>query len=112
MSTHIAPARNLRSPLVIKYNMTLSVCMIVRDEAQVIARSVNCALSVADEVIVVDTGSADDTRKIALSLGAKVYDFEWTDDFSAARNFSFSLASGDYIMWLDADDVKSETKRS
>lgn len=82
--------------------------MIVRDEAQVIARSVNCALSVADEVIVVDTGSADDTRKIALSLGAKVYDFEWTDDFSAARNFSFSLASGDYIMWLDADDVIEE----
>lgn len=79
--------------------------MIVRDEAAVLARSIGCALSVADEVIVVDTGSADDSKAIASSLGAKVYDFEWTDDFSAARNYSFSLASSDYIMWLDADDV-------
>ncbi len=79
--------------------------MIVKDEANVIARSVGCALKVADEVIVVDTGSSDDSKNIASSLGAKVYDFVWCDDFSAARNYSFSLASGDYIMWLDADDV-------
>lgn len=79
--------------------------MIVRDEAAVLARSIKCALSVADEVIVVDTGSADDSKTIASSLGAKVYDFEWDDDFSAARNYSFSLASSDYVMWLDADDV-------
>ena len=72
--------------------------MIVKDEEDVIARSINCALTVADEVIVVDTGSSDGSKKIAADLGAKVYDFEWCDDFSAARNYSFSLASGDYVM--------------
>lgn len=82
--------------------------MIVKDEEDVIARSINCALTVADEVIVVDTGSSDGSKKIAADLGAKVYDFEWCDDFSAARNYSFSLASGDYIMWLDADDIIEE----
>ena len=79
--------------------------MIVRDEEDVLARSIACALAVADEVIVVDTGSADGSAAIARAAGAKVYDFEWRDDFSAARNYSFSLASGEYIMWLDADDV-------
>ena len=79
--------------------------MIVRDEEDVLARSIACALAVADEVIVVDTGSADGSAAIARAAGAKVYDFEWRDDFSVARNYSFSLASGEYIMWLDADDV-------
>ena len=79
--------------------------MIVRDEEDVLARSIACALAVADEVIVVDTGSADGSAAIARDAGAKVYDFEWRDDFSAASNYSFSLASGEYIMWLDADDV-------
>lgn len=82
--------------------------MIVRDEAAVIARSVGCALKLADEVVVVDTGSSDGTADIARSLGAKVSFFKWRDDFSAARNFSFSLASGEYVMWLDADDVVEE----
>lgn len=82
--------------------------MIVKDEEAVLARSINCALTVADEVIVVDTGSSDGSKEIAADLGAKVYDFEWCDDFSAARNYSFSLASGDYVMWLDADDIIEE----
>lgn len=83
--------------------------MIAKNESDVIARSVACAKTVADRVIVVDTGSSDDTKKIAEEAGAEVYDFEWCDDFSAARNFSFSLADGDYVMWLDADDVISES---
>ncbi len=82
--------------------------MIVRNESSVIARSVKCALSVADEVIVVDTGSSDDSAQIASALGAKVYGFGWQDDFALARNYSFSLASCDYIMWLDADDIIEE----
>ena len=89
--------------------MTLSVCMIVRDESSVIARSIKCVSTLADEVIVVDTGSSDNSAQIAAGLGAKVYSFAWQDDFSLARNYSFSLASCDYIMWLDADDVIEET---
>lgn len=85
--------------------MTLSVCMIVRDEAETLARCLNCIASVADEIIVVDTGSTDDTVTIARSFTDKVFFFEWCDDFSAARNFSFSKAGSDLVMWLDADDV-------
>ena len=82
--------------------------MIVKNECDVLARSINCAFLVADEVIVVDTGSVDCSRQTAIDCGAKVFDFEWNDDFSAARNYSFSLASGDFIMWLDADDIIEE----
>lgn len=82
--------------------------MIAKNESEVISRSVKCAMAVADSVIVVDTGSTDGTKEIAENLGAEVYDFEWCDDFAAARNYSFSLAESDYIMWLDADDVISD----
>ena len=82
--------------------------MIVRDEESVLARSLSCAAAVADEVIVVDTGSSDGSAEIASRAGAKVFGFKWQDDFAAARNYSFSLASCDYIMWLDADDVIEE----
>ncbi|MDE6690783.1 MAG: glycosyltransferase family 2 protein [Clostridia bacterium] len=85
--------------------MTLSVCMIVKDEEATLARCIECAAPFADEIIVVDTGSTDGTVQIARSLDAKVFFFEWCDDFSAARNFSFSKAECDLVMWLDADDV-------
>ena len=88
--------------------MSLSVCMIVKDEAATLRRALECAFSVADEVIVVDTGSKDGSADIARSMGAKVYSYEWQNDFSAARNYSFSLASCEYAMWLDADDVICE----
>ena len=88
--------------------MSLSVCMIVKDEAATLRRALECAFSVADEVIVVDTGSNDGSADIARSMGAKVYSYEWQNDFSAARNYSFSLASCEYAMWLDADDVICE----
>ena len=63
------------------------------------------AKTIADEIIIVDTGSTDRTKEIASQYTRYVYDFEWVDDFSAARNFSFSKASMEYCMWLDADDV-------
>ncbi|WP_052446769.1 tetratricopeptide repeat-containing glycosyltransferase family 2 protein [Candidatus Soleaferrea massiliensis] len=85
--------------------ISISLCMIVRDEEDVIGRNLECAKEIADEIIVVDTGSKDRTKEIALSYTRHVYDFEWIDDFAAARNFSFSKATGEYIMWLDADDV-------
>ena len=85
--------------------MTLSVCLIVRNEEEVLARCLDCVKKFADEIVVVDTGSTDKTEKIAASYTDKLYHYEWCDDFAAARNFAFSKATCDYVMWLDADDV-------
>lgn len=85
--------------------MTLSVCLIVRNEEEVLARCLDCVKQFADEIVVVDTGSKDKTVEIAAEYTDRIYTFEWCDDFSAARNFSFSKATCDYVMWLDADDV-------
>ncbi|MBN1227720.1 MAG: glycosyltransferase [Deltaproteobacteria bacterium] len=90
-----------------KKSGTLSVCMIVKNEENHIARCLTSALPVADEMIVVDTGSTDRTKDIAAAFGAKVFEFPWTGDFSEARNFSLSKASGDWIFVLDADEVIS-----
>ena len=88
-----------------KIMIEISLCMIVRNEENVLGRCLQCAQSFADEIIVVDTGSTDGTKTIAENFTKKVFDFPWTDDFAAARNYSFSKATRDYIMWLDADDV-------
>lgn len=85
--------------------VTISLCMIVKDEEAVLKRCLESAKEIADEMIVVDTGSRDQTREIAEKEGARVYQFPWIDDFAAARNFSFSQAVMDYCLWLDADDV-------
>ena len=84
---------------------TLSLCMIVKDEETVLERCLESVRGHFDEIVVIDTGSIDRTREIARSFGAFVYDLPWRDDFSAARNFSFSKATGDYLFWMDADDV-------
>ena len=84
---------------------TLSLCMIVKDEETVLERCLESVRELFDEIVVIDTGSVDRTREIALSFGAFVYDLPWRDDFSAARNFSFSKATGNYLLWMDADDV-------
>lgn len=91
--------------------LTISLCMIVRNEEEVLGRCLSCVQGIADEIIIVDTGSKDRTREIAASYGAKVFDFEWIDDFAAARNASFDKAEMDYILWLDADDVIDEENR-
>ena len=85
--------------------MKLSVCMIVKDEEAVLARCLESVKEAADEIVIADTGSTDGTRAIAERYTDAVYDFPWADDFAAARNFSFGKATGDYLMWLDADDV-------
>ena len=85
--------------------MKISVCMIVRNEEEVIERCLSCVGKFADEIVIVDTGSKDDTKTLAQKFTDKVFDFKWIYDFSAARNFSFAQASCDYVMWLDADDV-------
>ena len=85
--------------------MTLSVCLIVRNEIEVIGRCLNCAAKIADEIVVVDTGSNDGTVEEARKFTEDIYFFEWCDDFSAARNFALSKATCDFVMWLDADDI-------
>ncbi|MDP5277188.1 tetratricopeptide repeat-containing glycosyltransferase family 2 protein [Chengkuizengella axinellae] len=84
---------------------TISLCMIVKNEEEVLERCLETVTSFTDEIIIVDTGSTDRTKEIASKYTTKIFDFEWIDDFSKARNFSFSKATKDYIMWLDADDI-------
>lgn len=86
---------------------TLTVCMIVKNEEEHLAKCLKSVQPIADEIIVVDTGSSDRTKDLARVYGAKVHDFEWTNDFAEARNFSLSLASGKWILVLDADEVVS-----
>jgi glycosyltransferase involved in cell wall biosynthesis len=87
---------------------TISVCMIVRDEEKNLGRCLESVKGLADEIIVVDTGSKDRTREIAKRYTRKVFDFRWMNDFSKARNFSISKARGKWIFMLDADEVVSE----
>lgn len=92
-------------------NQKLSLCMIVKNEEKNIARCLNSVKGLVDEIIVVDTGSIDNTIKIAKSMGAKIYNFNWIDDFSAARNYSIEKATGDWILILDADEeIPKESK--
>lgn len=84
--------------------MKLSLCMIVKDEESVLARCLDSVRAIADEIIIVDTGSTDGTKQIAKRYTDHVISYTWQDNFSAARNFAFSKATGDYLMWLDADD--------
>lgn len=85
--------------------MSLSVCLIVRNEEEVIARVLDCAKKIADEIVIVDTGSTDKTVEIAEQYTQKIYFCEWNNNFSDVRNFAFNKAECDYLMWLDADDV-------
>ena len=84
---------------------TISLCMIVKNEEKTLATCLDSIHELVDEIIIADTGSTDNTKEIAKKFTSKIYDFTWIEDFSEARNFSFSKASEDYILWLDADDV-------
>jgi hypothetical protein len=79
--------------------------MIVRDAERSLAAALASARPFMDEIIVVDTGSRDATRRVAAEHGARLFDFPWCDDFSAARNHSLEQATSDWIFWMDADDV-------
>lgn len=84
---------------------TLSLCMILKDEAGNLPKFMKAAAPFVSEIIAVDTGSEDGTVQIAERFGASVFTFAWTGDFAAARNYSLSKASGDWILVLDADEV-------
>lgn len=78
------------------------------NEEAVIGRCLDSIRGIADEINIVDTGSVDQTKDIVSRYTDRIFDFEWIDDFAAARNFSFQQATADYILWLDADDVFTE----
>ncbi len=88
-----------------KTGKTVSLCMIVRDEEANIEQCLSSAKAIVDELIVVDTGSTDKTKDIAKRVGAKIFDFKWVDDFSAARNESIKHATKDWVLVLDADET-------
>lgn len=88
--------------------ITLSLCMIVKNEEEVLERILRPVSEIMDEILIVDTGSSDRTKEIAGQYTAQVFDFPWCDDFSAPRNFLVEKVRTDYWMWLDADDVLDE----
>jgi len=88
---------------------SISLCMIVRDEESHLARCLASVKPIVGEIVVVDTGSKDHTVEIAKVFGAKVFDFKWCGDFSAARNFGLSRATGAWILVLDADEIIAES---
>ena len=91
--------------------LSFSVCMIVKNEADILEETLRSIKDVADEIIIVDTGSTDETKEIARKYTDLIYDFEWVEDFSAARNVSYSYATKDYIFFMDADDFLPEDER-
>ncbi len=91
--------------------ITVSLCMIVRNEEAVLDRCLGSVADLMDEIIIVDTGSTDRTKEIAAKYTDRIYDFEWVDDFSAARNYAFELAGSDYIYTADADEYLDEENR-
>jgi tetratricopeptide (TPR) repeat protein len=88
--------------------MRLSLCMIVRDEQEMLPRCLASVADTVDEIVIVDTGSTDATVEIARSFGARVLFHEWTGSFAQARNVSFDAAEGDWLLCLDADEVLVE----
>lgn len=85
-------------------SVTVTAAIIARNEERCIARCLESLQGAVDDVIVVDTGSTDDTKAIASRYGARVFDFEWNDDFSAARNFGSAQVKTDWVIWVDADE--------
>lgn len=91
--------------------ITISVCMIVKNEESTLERCLTSLKGIADEIIIVDTGSTDLTKQTARKFTDKVFDFMWNDNFADARNFSFSKATMEYIYSADADEMLTEENR-
>lgn len=84
--------------------LKISACYIAKNEAKKLAKSIKSLKNQVNEIVVVDTGSTDNTVNVARKLGARVYSFHWQEDFSKARNFALSKAKGDWLVLLDADE--------
>ncbi|OAZ41924.1 glycosyltransferase [Paenibacillus polymyxa] len=91
--------------------VTVSLCMIVKNEEEALHTCLKSVHDLVDEIIIVDTGSTDRTQEVAAASNARIYNFEWCDDFSAARNYAFDQATQEYQFWLDADDILEEKDR-
>ncbi|MCM3715555.1 glycosyltransferase [Halalkalibacter oceani] len=91
--------------------VTISLCMMVKNEEAVLARCLDSVKDIVDEINILDTGSTDRTVEIAKAYTDRVFFFEWTGNFAEARNESFKYATKDYILYLDADDVVEEEDR-
>ncbi|MFD3156143.1 glycosyltransferase [Haloimpatiens sp. FM7330] len=85
--------------------ISISLCMIVKNEEDTLSNCLESVKDIVDEIVIVDTGSTDNTKEIAQKYTDKIFDFKWIDNFASARNYSFSKATKDYILWLDADDI-------
>ena len=88
--------------------ITVTACMIVKNEEQILARCLDSIKNLVDEIVIVDTGSTDRTKEIAARYTDRIYDYTWNHDFAAARNYSFSKATMEYIYVADADEVIDE----
>jgi tetratricopeptide (TPR) repeat protein len=100
-----APANRRKGEIVIAgRKASVSLSMIVRNEAHQLADCLEPVAALFDEIVIVDTGSHDETRQVAARFTPEVFEFNWSDDFSAARNESLRYCTGDWIFWLDADD--------
>ena len=84
--------------------MNISVCIIVKNEQNNIEHCLKCLTPYMPEIIVVDTGSTDNTKAIASQYTDRVYDFSWINDFAVAKNFAISKATNSYVMVLDSDE--------
>jgi tetratricopeptide (TPR) repeat protein len=108
ISTGKNDAKRLTSKSYTKKNKkklpTISLCMIVKNEEEHLPKALNSVKDAVDEIIIVDTGSTDNTVEIAKSFGAKVYYYEWNNDFASARNETLKYATCDWILSMDADD--------
>lgn len=91
--------------------ITVSLCMIVKNEERILKRCLDCLVDLVDEIVIVDTGSTDRTKEIAAEYTENLYDFGWTGNFSDARNFAFSKCTKEYIYTADADEVVDEQNR-
>lgn len=91
--------------------ITVSLCMIVKNEEKVLGRCLDSIAGLVEEIIIMDTGSTDCTKSVASRYTGRIFDFQWIDDFAAARNAAFSKARMDYILWLDADDLLEAGER-
>jgi glycosyltransferase involved in cell wall biosynthesis len=85
--------------------VSISVALIVKNEERALGRCLDSLAGAVDEIVVVDTGSDDGTKRVARRYTDKIYDFVWCDDFAAARQFAFDRTTGDWVAWADADDV-------